>query len=572
MRRAVLTALLAAAALVASPAPAQEPAGGAQPPAPAEAPPTDLDRIEVPEWARDPDEERPAPARDPLLDVPLPPGVDLGELPLVPLDPLRQLYIDVLFALTLLIALLILISSLDDAFVDAYYWVRSAWRRHLVIGGRGSPMSLERLCKRPELPFAIMVPAWHEHDVIAAMVENTVNTVDYEAFRIFCGVYRNDPATRREVDRMVARFPGRVTRVDVPHDGPTSKADCLNWIVGQILAEERSGGTRFQGLVLHDCEDVVHPLELKLFNVYLPGRDLVQLPVFSLERRWTELVAATYMDDFAEAHGKDLRVREDLAGSIPGAGVATCYNRHGMAALWARSGGSPFNTASLTEDYDLSFRLRAMGLRQAFAHVRVAFDAIRPPQVRGPTGAIISTHEYFPHRFRAAVRQRARWVVGIAFQGWRELGWAGSGWERYFFFRDRKAIVMAPAGALAYVVLGNFAWVAALGSWELYSHVESFLAHPAMATLLGVNLVFMANRALQRMYFVGRYYGPAQALLSVLRMPVNVLINFFAVMRAWRLYVFHAVTGRKLAWDKTAHAFPGAPARAHAARASSEVS
>jgi bacteriophage N4 adsorption protein B len=489
-----------------------------------------------------------------------------------PLDAVRQAYVDALLTLTILVAVLILVSSVDDAFVDAYYWLRSAWRHGLVIGGHGSPMSLERLCNRPELPIAIMVPAWDEHKVVAAMLENTVNTLDYDTFQIFCGVYRNDPDTRREVDRMVARYPQRIRRVEVPHDGPTSKADCLNHIVGHILAAERSGGKRFAGMVLHDCEDVVHPLELKLFNVYIPGRDLVQLPVFSLERRWRQLVAATYMDDFAEAHGKDLRVREELAGTVPGAGVATCYNRHGMAALWASSGGAPFNGASLTEDYELSFRVRDMGLRQAFAHVGVAFAAIRPSQVRGPSGSVIATHEYFPHRFRAAVRQRARWVLGIAFQGWRDLRWHGSGWERYFFFRDRKAILMAPAGALAYVVLANLAGVATFGSPELNIQVEEFLRQPTMATLLGINLVFMANRALQRMYFVGRYYGTAQALLALARMPVNVFINFFAVLRACRLYIVHAVTGRRLAWDKTAHVFPGAAAPARAAREPSEVS
>jgi adsorption protein B len=550
MRRALAAAFLGAA-LLAGPALAQEEPGRTpQPAAPA------LDVPEpVPEWAREP-------ANPELPEIP----TDLPEVPELWLDPGVKAYTDTLFVLTLIVALLILVSSADDAFVDARYWLRTAWRRRLVIGGKGSPMSLERLCNRPEARFAIMVPAWHEHDVVAAMIDNSVNTLEYDAFHIFCGVYPNDPATAREVDRMAARYPGRVTRVAVAHDGPTCKADCLNAIVGHILAAERAGGERFEGMVLHDCEDVVHPLELKLFNVFLPGRDLVQLPVFSLERSWWHLTAATYMDDFAEAHGKDIQVREDLAGVVPGAGVATCYNRHGMAALWAGSGGAPFNTASLTEDYDLSFRLRAIGLAQTFAHVRLAYGIImRPSQVRGTTGSIISTHEYFPHRFRAAVRQRARWVLGIAFQGWREVGWQGSAWDRYFFFRDRKALVMAPAGALAYLLLANYAYIEAFGAFEAQIRVESMLSAPVVGALLAANLVFMTNRALQRMYFVGRYYGPFQALFSVVRMPLNVLINFFAVMRAWRLFIAHALTGKRLAWDKTAHAFPQAAAARQAA-------
>src|SRR5688572_29710566 len=223
--------------------------------------------------------------------------------------PVVDLYADFLFAFAVVLAALILVSGLDDAFVDAYYWLRRLGRRKRCIGeGAG----LDALLARPESSFAIMVPAWKEHDVIAAMVENTVKTLDYLAYRIFCGVYRNDPATAAEVDRMVARYPDRVTRVDVPHDGPTCKADCLNHIARRVLTEEHSSGKRFAGMVLHDSEDVIHPLELKLFNSLVPGKDLVQLPVFSLDRAWHEFTAGTYIDDFAESHGKDMAVREAL--------------------------------------------------------------------------------------------------------------------------------------------------------------------------------------------------------------------------------------------------------------------
>ena len=32
-------------------------------------------------------------------------------------------------------------------------------------------------------------------------------------------------------------------------------------------------------MVLHDSEDVLHPLELKFFNYLLPRKDMIQLPV-----------------------------------------------------------------------------------------------------------------------------------------------------------------------------------------------------------------------------------------------------------------------------------------------------
>src|SRR6185503_18555094 len=204
-----------------------------------------------------------------------------------PEQPAVRLYADALLSLTAALALLILVSGLDDAFIDAYYWLRGLQRRKREIADG----ALAELRARPQAPFAIMVPAWKEHDVIAAMVENTVRTLDYGPYRIFCGVYRNDPATAREVDRIAALYPERVTRVDVPHDGPTCKADCLNSIVRRVLMEEHSSGTRFAGMVLHDSEDVIHPLELALFNSLVPGKDLVQLPVFSLERSWRDFTA-----------------------------------------------------------------------------------------------------------------------------------------------------------------------------------------------------------------------------------------------------------------------------------------
>lgn len=476
-----------------------------------------------------------------------------------PLSALAAAYARALLGLTVLIAVLIFVSGIDDALVDANYWLRRLGRRRKVIGGTGALARSDAA----QAPFAIMVPAWKEHDVIAAMIENTVRTLDYDAYAIFCGVYRNDPDTALEVDRMVLRYPRRVRRVNVPHDGPTCKADCLNQIVRRVLDEERASGVRYAGMVLHDSEDVIHPLELQLFNARVPAADLVQLPVFSLDRSWKELTAGTYIDDFAECHGKDILVRQALTGIVPGAGVATCYSRRALEALWRQSAGEPFNTASLTEDYDLSFRLRRLGMSLDFAHVE---SAVRAHGVRGRTAGIIATHEYFPDRFKAAYRQRARWAIGIAFQGWQHLGWRGSAWERYFFFRDRKAMVMAPAGALAYLLVLNFALVAAFGPAALREQLAALLSQPPLKGLLLLNLAFMCNRALQRMVFVARYYGVMQGLLSLARMPVNNVINFFAVTRAWRLFAVHVATGKKLAWDKTAHVYPDAlalgPARA----------
>ncbi len=246
------------------------------------------------------------------------------------------------------VAAIILLSSLDDLFIDIWFWTRKFWRKFM-IERRYSPLTVEQLNARDEQPIAIMVPAWHEQDVIAAMIENLVHVVDYRAYTIFVGTYQNDAATIREVERMRHRYK-HLHRAEVPHDGPTCKADCLNWLVQAILHYEYEAGTEFAGVVMHDSEDVLHPIELKFFNYLLPRKDMIQLPVASLERNWYELVAGTYMDEFAEWHAKDLVVRESLAGAVPSAPAfrAARYSRSSKKPRASRSTpkASPRTTTS----------------------------------------------------------------------------------------------------------------------------------------------------------------------------------------------------------------------------------
>jgi len=65
----------------------------------------------------------------------------------------------------------------------------------------------------------------------------------------------------------------------LPHDGPTSKADCLNWVFQHLQLEETRLGQRFEIILIHDAEDLIHPHSLDLLNRYLDAYDMVQLPV-----------------------------------------------------------------------------------------------------------------------------------------------------------------------------------------------------------------------------------------------------------------------------------------------------
>ncbi|EFF76459.1 glycosyl transferase family protein [Achromobacter piechaudii] len=463
---------------------------------------------------------------------------------------------------TAIVGVIILLSSLDDLFIDGWFWLREL-RRSLTIKRRYAALTAEQLRAKPEQPLAIMVPAWLEYDVISSMLETMVSTLEYKDYMIFAGTYQNDQRTIDEVERMRRRY-RKLIRVEVPHDGPTCKADCLNWIVQAIFAQNAKQPVPFAGVILHDSEDVLHPLELKYYNYLLPRIDFIQLPVTSLERHWHELVAGTYMDEFAEWHTKDLVVRESLSKMVPSAGVGTCFSRRALEQLAEETNNQPFNTDTLTEDYDIGARLAQRGMKQIFGKFEVEYVTRRRAwfglgrekvsTVRMPLGV----REYFPNTFRTAYRQKARWTLGIGLQGWQQVGWTGSLANRYLLFRDRKGLVTSFVAILAYVLLANF-FVFFLadkfGWWKVY-YPSYFRPGGWLVTLMWLNAIALLLRVVQRAYFVGRMYGWEHAVLSIPRMIVGNFINAMAAARAWRLFIAHLVTGKRLAWDKTMHDFP----------------
>ncbi|CAM2147575.1 bacteriophage N4 adsorption protein B [Pararobbsia alpina] len=463
-----------------------------------------------------------------------------------------------------IVAVLILISSVDDLFIDAWYWTR-AFVRRVTVERRHAPLRVEQLYERPEQPLAIMIPAWHEHDVISSMIEDMVRVLDYRAYTIFVGTYQNDAPTIAEVERMRHRYK-HLHRVEVPHDGPTCKADCLNWVVQAVFRYEFEAGIEFAGVVMHDSEDVLHPIELKFFNYLLPRKDMIQLPVASLERDWYELVAGTYMDEFAEWHAKDLVVRESLAGYVPSAGTGTCFSRRAMLALVDATKSQPFNPDSLTEDYDVGTRIAKLGMQSIFPRFPVQFSTRRRAWFGwGPEREVritmpLCVREYFPDTWRAATRQRARWTLGIGLQGWQFTGWSGSIANRYLLLRDRKGTITAFVSMLAYVLVVQFLLFALASLVGVAPDLfpSPFIDSTWTQWLLAANFVSLSLRAVQRVIFTTRLYGWEHGVLSVPRLVIGNCVNFLAVSRAWRLFIVHVVTGKRLAWDKTMHDFPSA--------------
>ena len=464
--------------------------------------------------------------------------------------------------LTAVVGVVFLVSGIDDLFVDICYLVRVLYKR-LFVAPRYPALREQELRVRPEQPIAVMIPAWQESSVIRQMLLNTRSRLDYTNYVIFVGTYPNDPATAREVDGL-EEVGACVIRVTVPHPGPTNKADCLNWIYHAIRRYEAVEGIAFQIFVMQDCEDVIHPLCYRLFNYLIPRKDMVQLPVLSLERRWCEFTGGHYLDEFAQLHYKDLVVRELLDRSLPAAGVGVAFSRRALAAVAAANRGEIFSTKSLTEDYDFGFRLKRLGMRQIF----VKFEVERDLVVRGDAESssrrtrrvreLVGVREYFPATLRSAIRQKSRWVIGIAMQGWSHLGWSSDWRTNYMLYRDRKSLITNLATVAGYLVVGVVlsVWVMQWLWPDAYRFPPIVQRGSTLWYMLLINFALLALRVSQRAYCVWRLHGYRQAALSIARIAWANFVNFAATVRAMRLYLRYLRTGRAIAWDKTDHIYP----------------
>lgn len=446
------------------------------------------------------------------------------------------------------LAVLLALSGLDDLAIDLLYGLRRLWRRTIIYSRfpRATAASLSHHQPEPGW-MAVLIPAWDESTVIGAMLRTTLARLAYPRYRLYVGAYPNDPLTAAAV-RDIAAGDDRVRLVLTARDGPTTKADCLNALYAAVLRDEAAGHAPFKAIVLHDAEDVVHPRSLSVFDHLIPRKAMVQLPVLPLARERHNWVAGTYLDEFAESHAKDLVVREWLGASLPCAGVGCAFSRAALALAATENGGLPFRADSVTEDYELGVRLGVHGLDAAL--VRIPAD--------DADTRIVATREYFPATLEAAVRQRARWLLGITLAGWQRLGWPGTLVDRYMLLRDRKALLNAYLNIAAYVAALHLAalWLTA----QLWPAVPRFpaLIEPGGVTALLVrfNAALLAWRLLLRALFTARLYGWREGLRAVPRAVVSNIVNFLAAVRAVRLYTRARRSRTPLAWDKTAHHYP----------------
>ena len=271
-------------------------------------------------------------------------------------------------------------------------------------------------------------------------------------------------------------------------------------------------------------------------------------PAKAGDKRGAQLVSGHYADEFAEAHAKQLVVRTALGAGMPLAGTGCAITPDILAVIAAERGGDPFDATSLTEDYELGLRMADLGARGMFARI----DDAR--------GGIVAVRAFFPGTIDTAVRQKTRWMTGIALAGWDRTGWGrpfafADHWMR---MRDRRAPLAVVVLAMAYC---------ALIAWALATAVHWFDATrppPGSAPglwLLVANTALLGWRLVTRMIFTGRSYGLRQALWSLPRFVVGNFVALNAAPRAVIRYV-GMLQGAGPVWDKTCHEFPDVPARA----------
>jgi adsorption protein B len=429
----------------------------------------------------------------------------------------------------------ILLSGLDDLFISIA----------LILSGRKRfpwPVASE-LDRTPERRIAILVPLWHEDGVIERMLERNLAAIRYRNYDIFAGVYPNDEPTVDAVYQTARRHP-RVHIAMCSRDGPTSKGDCLNHAYRRMNEYEAAHGFRFEIVMMHDAEDLVHPESLRLVNHFSREYEMVQIPVLPLPTAWWEFTHGNYCDEFAESQSKDIPVRQRLHGFLPSSGVGTGFDRNALDRLGQERGGLIFNPESLTEDYEAGLCLHAMGCRQVFLPIRM--------EEAGP----VATREYFPNSFRTAIRQRSRWVAGIALQGWERHGWRAPWRQCYWLWRDRKGLagnLLSPAANLLFLY-GCASYAAAAWNgrpWGLGSQIP-----PPLAAVYSVTFSISFIQMALKIRWSARVYGWRFAAGVPLRMPWANLVNCAATAAALAQFADARFKRRALVWRKTEHVYP----------------
>jgi hypothetical protein len=245
-------------------------------------------------------------------------------------------------------AITLVISGLDDLYMDLLYWIyRNKYKAKMP--------DFNEMFDKEEKPIAIILGAWKESSVIGRTLSYAVRNLKYQNYRFFVGVYPNDPDTIRIV-KEISKKDSRVIACINPQNGPTTKADNLNSLYAGLCEYEKVYG-EFEIILVHDAEDFMHPYALKLYNFLIgyKGFHGVQIPVIPIKSKLGGIFHRTYCDAFAEVHTKDMIVREAMDTFIPFSGTGMGFHRKAIYYLeknnGLQEGKEMYKEAELTNSY-----------------------------------------------------------------------------------------------------------------------------------------------------------------------------------------------------------------------------
>ena len=430
-------------------------------------------------------------------------------------------------------ALSILFLTMDDLFIDILALVYRLGPKELSIEELIVIKSLE------EKKIAIMMANWKEADVLQRMITGNLRQIQYQNFDFFLGVYPNDIFTWNEANLLSKKYPNVHVIVNTQH-GPTTKGQMLNEIFSKIVGLEKNTGVQYDLFMLHDSEDIIHPLSLKLINAEAEKNDFIQIPVLSLPVSQTQFVANTYVDEFSESHGKELCVRSFLKAGVPSAGVGTAFNRR-LALHMQSTQGELLRSDTLTEDYFLGIMSHLYGFKSIFANRYFISNGKKD---------FIATKEYFPQKVQASIRQKTRWATGINLQGMHLLGWSGKLRTRYFLWRDRRGLINSV------LILSSLLLIILCVGYEFAAETPDFVRSQFFFYITLINTSHMSLRIVQRMRFVRFFYNSETALLVPVRWLVANYINTIASFKAFQIYLNSRIRKTQPKWIKTEHILP----------------
>jgi len=239
---------------------------------------------------------------------------------------------------------------------------------------------------------AVIIPAFREENVLERTLRLLVEAAekyDPRLVKIFVGTYPNDPGTRRIVKSFEAKYPGLIEEVVNPKPGPTTEAQNLNNVYGEV----RRGNFDLVGI--QDAEDITPQSVFKAVNYWykrIRGDERfagLQLAV----RAKPDNYSYTNLVYLLMLRSTNLFLTARNGFFIPSHGAGTYYKREALDEVLSRR-GYVWDEGSFTEDFELSLYLYYV-LGKTLLYIPYPY-----------------IEEYFPSTFRGAVKQMSRWSYG----------------------------------------------------------------------------------------------------------------------------------------------------------------